>query len=82
MKREQRIMMGREKKRRLVLVHGAYHKAWCWYKIVDLLKSSGHEVTTLNMDTSSINLKQMDKHNSITKYFEPLMKFLHSLAAK
>ena len=29
---------------RFVLVHGAWHGAWCWYKVIPLLKAQGHEV--------------------------------------
>jgi pimeloyl-ACP methyl ester carboxylesterase len=27
-----------------VLVHGAWHGAWCWYKVVPRLRQAGHEV--------------------------------------
>lgn len=27
-----------------VLIHGAWHGAWCWYKVLPLLKRFGHEV--------------------------------------
>lgn len=27
-----------------ILVHGAFHGAWCWHKIVPLLKAKGHKV--------------------------------------
>jgi pimeloyl-ACP methyl ester carboxylesterase len=27
-----------------VLVHGAFHGGWCWYKIVPLLEAKGHRV--------------------------------------
>jgi len=29
-----------------VLVHGAWHGAWCWNKLAPLLKSAGHHVST------------------------------------
>ena len=29
-----------------VLVHGAWHGAWCWNKVVPLLKERGHAVLT------------------------------------
>jgi hypothetical protein len=29
-----------------VLVHGAYHGAWCWRRVVPLLRAAGHEVFT------------------------------------
>jgi pimeloyl-ACP methyl ester carboxylesterase len=29
---------------RFVLIHGAWHGAWCWYKVIPLLEKQGHEV--------------------------------------
>jgi len=29
-----------------VMVHGAWHGAWCWYKVVPLLQRAGHIVIT------------------------------------
>jgi len=29
-----------------VLVHGAWHGAWCWRRVADRLRSAGHEVFT------------------------------------
>jgi alpha-beta hydrolase superfamily lysophospholipase len=65
--------------RHFVLVHGACHGAWCWYKIVTLLKSVGHKVTTLDMAASGINPKQVHELNSLADYYEPLIEFLKSL---
>ncbi|KAK9938994.1 hypothetical protein M0R45_015704 [Rubus argutus] len=36
-------------KKHFVLVHGAGHGAWCWYKIATLLTAAGHNVTTLDL---------------------------------
>lgn len=38
-----------------VLVHGAWHGAWCWYKIVAGLEAAGHRVTTLDLPSSGID---------------------------
>ena len=27
-----------------VLIHGSWHGAWCWYKIIPLLQQAGHQV--------------------------------------
>ncbi|CAI8606733.1 unnamed protein product [Vicia faba] len=35
-----------------VLVHGACHGAWCWFKVATLLKSAGHNVTLIEMAAS------------------------------
>ncbi|CAL5187936.1 unnamed protein product [Lathyrus oleraceus] len=66
-------------KRHFVLVHGACHGAWCWYKVVALLKSSGHKVTALDMAASGIHPKQVHELDSIEDYYEPLVEFVRSL---
>jgi pimeloyl-ACP methyl ester carboxylesterase len=32
-----------------VLVHGAWHGAWCWDKVVPLLEAEGHAVTAVDL---------------------------------
>ena len=32
-----------------VLVHGAWHGAWCWYRVVAGLESAGHHVVTVDL---------------------------------
>ena len=32
-----------------VLVHGAWHGAWCWDKVVPLLENEGHSVTAVDL---------------------------------
>ncbi len=32
-----------------VLIHGAFHGAWCWYKVVPLLEKQGHTVLDLDL---------------------------------
>jgi pimeloyl-ACP methyl ester carboxylesterase len=32
-----------------VLVHGAFHGAWCWYKLAALLEARGHSVTATDL---------------------------------
>jgi len=34
---------------RFVLVHGAGHGAWCWFKVVPELEALGHSVVTLDL---------------------------------
>lgn len=34
---------------KFVLVHGAWHGAWAWEKVVPLLKDAGHEVVTFDL---------------------------------
>ena len=32
-----------------ILVHGAWHGAWCWYKVVPLLEAKGHKVIVIDL---------------------------------
>ncbi|RYR23880.1 hypothetical protein HN51_046193 [Arachis hypogaea] len=78
--RQERVAM--ENKKHFVLVHGACHGAWCWYKVSALLKSDGHRVTALDMAASGIHPKKVQELASITEYVEPLMELLESLPSE
>ncbi|XP_050204495.1 methyl jasmonate esterase 1-like isoform X2 [Mercurialis annua] len=66
-------------RRHFVLVHGACHGAWCWYKVATLLKSAGHKVTTLEMAASGVHPKQVDDIPLFSDYYEPLTEFMKTL---
>lgn len=38
-----------------VLVHGAFHGAWCWYKITAALEAAGHRVTAIDLPSGGID---------------------------
>ncbi|XP_061998964.1 methyl jasmonate esterase 1-like [Rosa rugosa] len=67
------------KMKHFVLVHGASHRAWCWYKLTTLLTAAGHNVTTLDLPGSGIDPTQVQQIHSITDYSEPLIKLMESL---
>ncbi|KAA8536157.1 hypothetical protein F0562_028635 [Nyssa sinensis] len=62
-----------------VLVHGSCHGAWSWYKLVALLRSSGHRVTALDLAASGIDRRQVKEIPSISDYFRPVRDFMASL---
>ncbi|XP_042487102.1 salicylic acid-binding protein 2-like [Macadamia integrifolia] len=62
-----------------VLIHGACHGAWCWYKLERLLTLVGHRVTSLDLAASGINPKQVHELLSFADYYEPLMALMASL---
>ncbi|KAH1072886.1 hypothetical protein J1N35_025214 [Gossypium stocksii] len=68
-----------EKKGHFVLVHGACHGAWCWYKVITQLKSMGHKVTAKDLAGAGIHPKQVQEVQSFPDYFEPLMNFMASV---
>jgi pimeloyl-ACP methyl ester carboxylesterase len=41
--------------RHFVLVHGAWHGAWCWYKVVAGLEEAGHAVTAIDLPSAGID---------------------------
>lgn len=59
-----------------VLVHGAGHGAWCWFKITAMLEAAGHNVTTVDLAASGINPKQVNEISSLQEYVEPLMEVM------
>ncbi|XP_057964839.1 methyl jasmonate esterase 1-like [Malania oleifera] len=65
--------------RHFVLVHGACLGAWSWYKLVPLLKSSGHNVTAVDLAASGIDPAQADDLRFMSAYFRPLMDFMAAL---
>ncbi|XP_048336715.1 methyl jasmonate esterase 1-like isoform X1 [Ziziphus jujuba] len=62
-----------------VLVHGSCHGAWSWYKLIALLKSSGHTITALDLAASGVDLNRANDLPSISDYFKPLRKFMAGL---
>ncbi|KAL1809877.1 hypothetical protein ACET3Z_026867 [Daucus carota] len=73
--------MDQNGEKHFVLVHGACHGAWCWYKLATLLRSAGHKVTVPDLAASGANPKKVQEVNSFSVYLEPLMEFMASLLA-
>lgn len=68
-----------QQQQHLVLVHGAGHGAWCWYKVATRLRAEGYRVTALDMAAAGINPKRVDEVGSISDYCSPLTEFLAAL---
>ncbi|KAK1405269.1 Polyneuridine-aldehyde esterase [Heracleum sosnowskyi] len=62
-----------------VLVHGACHGSWCWYKVATLLKSAGHKVTTVDLGGAGINPKQPNEIPTFSVHLEPLTRLMAAL---
>ncbi|XP_006346489.2 polyneuridine-aldehyde esterase-like [Solanum tuberosum] len=74
-------LQGPKAKKHFVLVHTAGHGAWTSYKIMALMRSSGHNVTALDLGASGINPKQALEIPHFSDYLSPLMEFMASLPA-
>ncbi|KAL6961539.1 Salicylic acid-binding protein 2 [Sarracenia purpurea var. burkii] len=72
-----------KQKKHFVLVHGACHGAWCWYKLKSLLESSGGgdiTVTLLDLAASGINTKSIQEVRTLHEYSAPLIDFMTSIS--
>ncbi|KAJ0039490.1 hypothetical protein Pint_28134 [Pistacia integerrima] len=67
------------KQKHFVLVHGANHGAWSWYRVKPRLEAAGHRVTALDLAASGINMKSIHEVLSFYDYTEPLLEILASL---
>ncbi|KAH9309554.1 hypothetical protein KI387_037465, partial [Taxus chinensis] len=71
---------GKQEQEHFVLIHGLGHGAWCWYKVVTLLKQKGHRVVALDLTSNGINkAAPADEVTSVAHYSEPLIQYLQSL---
>ena len=72
-----------------VLVHGAWHGAWCWEKLKTELESRGHKVVTLDMpghgdDKTDLKTVTMDSYinavgDLVNKEANPVILVGHSM---
>ncbi|KAK9682081.1 hypothetical protein RND81_10G048800 [Saponaria officinalis] len=62
-----------------VLVHGAAHGAWCWYRIRSLLECTGHKVTCPDLRGSGIDRADPTTISTFEEYNQPLDDILSSL---
>ncbi|KAL3565891.1 hypothetical protein D5086_033937 [Populus alba] len=62
-----------------VLVHGACHGAWCWYKIRCLMETSGYKVTCLDLKSAGIDQSNPNTILTLDEYDAPLIDFLSNL---
>ncbi|KAM1151973.1 hypothetical protein FF1_034635 [Malus domestica] len=69
-------------KQHFVLVHGSCFGAWSWYKLVTLIRSSGHNVTALDLAASGVDPQQAKDLRSISDYLKPLRDFMEAVDGK
>lgn len=73
--------MGVSKPTHFVLVHGGGLGAWCWYKIVDMLRKNGHKATAIDLASCGRDHQDPNTLTSFLDYNQPLADFLESLPA-
>jgi pimeloyl-ACP methyl ester carboxylesterase len=58
-----------------VLVHGAWHGAWCWFKVVPLLQEGGHRVIAIDLPSHGID-RTLTRDVSLRAYAERVCEVL------
>ena len=69
----------RDEQKHFVLVHGACHGAWCWFKLKPLLEAMGHRVSTFDLLASGTNTKVIQQVHTLYDYIMPLLEFMATL---
>ncbi|XP_021758255.1 methylesterase 17-like [Chenopodium quinoa] len=62
-----------------VLVHGASHGGWCWYKVRCLLESIGHKVSCPDLTSSGIDPSDANTIFTFEEYNKPLHDMIANL---
>ncbi|KAL3631245.1 hypothetical protein CASFOL_024229 [Castilleja foliolosa] len=68
-----------EDSKHFVLVHGGGFGAWCWYKIIALLKEAKYEVDAIDLTGSGSNYCDINSIKTLAQYANPLTHFLANL---
>ncbi|KAL6870598.1 hypothetical protein ACP4OV_014446 [Aristida adscensionis] len=71
--------VSKSKQEHFVLVHGASHGAWCWYKLACLLQGSGHRVSCIDLAGAAGSLVDPNNVHSFDEYDAPLIDFMAAL---
>ncbi|XP_011622678.1 putative inactive methylesterase 20 isoform X2 [Amborella trichopoda] len=62
-----------------VLIHGACHGAWCWYKMASLLKSAGYKVSAVDLGGAGINMGNADSISTFEEYNRPAIDIISGI---
>jgi len=68
-----------ESKEHFVLVHGAGHGAWCWFRLLPLLRGSGHRVSCVDLAGAAGSRVDPGTIRSFDEYTAPLVDLLAAL---
>ncbi|KAM0862629.1 hypothetical protein ACQ4PT_045143 [Festuca glaucescens] len=71
--------MDADSRTHIILVHGACHGAWCWFKVATRLSSAGHRITTPDLAASGVDPRPLREVPTFRDYTQPLLDILASL---
>src|SRR5947208_2776826 len=61
-----------------VLLHGAFHGAWCWRDVADRLRAAGHRVTTPTQTGLGERRHLLSAQITLDTFVEDLVEHLES----
>lgn len=65
-----------------MLVHGLFHEACCWYKVVSHLRLASYRVTAVDLGSSWVHPSRLEDVATFSDYIQPLIQLLESLSAE
>jgi pimeloyl-ACP methyl ester carboxylesterase len=63
----------------IILLHGSWHGAWCWHKVVPLLKAAGHSVHVPDLPAHGRNWRIARGRTTLTSMATHVCRLLDSL---
>ncbi|KAL0909293.1 hypothetical protein M5K25_020146 [Dendrobium thyrsiflorum] len=73
--------MSEQNSLKIILVHGGGQGAWCWYKVVAMLRSQGYSVTAVDLAACGSDPRRMPEDvSTFDEYAQPLMDLMASVA--
>ncbi|KAL3700131.1 hypothetical protein R1sor_018153 [Riccia sorocarpa] len=66
----------------LVLVHGASHGAWSWFKVRAILENRGYKTTVIDLLSSGRDQTDANSITSVEEYARPLTDYLARVSEK
>ncbi|BAS72065.1 Os01g0355800 [Oryza sativa Japonica Group] len=64
---------------RLILVHGAGHGGWCWYRVATMLRAAGHRVHAPDLAASGADARRLRDAPTFADYSRPLLDAVRAL---
>jgi pimeloyl-ACP methyl ester carboxylesterase len=63
----------------IILLHGSWHAAWCWHKVVPLLDAHGHDLHVPDLPAHGRNWRVARGRTTLAAMTAPLCRLLDSL---
>lgn len=59
-----------------VLIHGAWHGGWCWYRLTDVLRARGHIVHALTLAAGGFRKEELSPEITLSTHTNEVVQYL------